>query len=117
MVPPGSSHHQHRSGPAHLHPAPEAVALPALHSTHHQHLQLTSPFASACTPPAPHLHPSCTSTAPHPCNAPCARAGREVREQMFEQVTALLHDLDEGMVPLSVMFPYAPIKVHRVRDK
>lgn len=36
---------------------------------------------------------------------------------MFEQVTALLHDLDEGMVPLSVMFPYAPIKVHRVRDK
>lgn len=42
--------------------------------------------------------------------------GREVREQMFEEVTELLHDLDEGMVPLSVIAPYAPIAAHKKRD-
>ncbi|KAG2500972.1 hypothetical protein HYH03_000794 [Edaphochlamys debaryana] len=43
--------------------------------------------------------------------------GREVREQLFEQVADLLHGLDEGMVPLSVFFPYAPIPVHFKRDR
>ncbi len=47
----------------------------------------------------------------------CCSAGREVREQLFEQVSDLLHGLDEGMVPLSVFFPYAPIPVHFKRDR
>ena len=33
------------------------------------------------------------------------------------EVTTLVHDLDKGMVPLSVFFPYAPIEAHRKRDK
>ncbi|KAJ9518461.1 hypothetical protein QJQ45_018487, partial [Haematococcus lacustris] len=43
--------------------------------------------------------------------------GREVREQLFEQVTDLMHDLDAGMLPVSVMFPYLPIPAHFARDK
>lgn len=43
--------------------------------------------------------------------------GREVREHLFEQVSELIHELDEGMVPLSVLFPYLPIEPHRRRDK
>lgn len=43
--------------------------------------------------------------------------GREVREQVFEKVADLLHDLDEGMIPISVMFPYLPIPAHFKRDK
>nr|QKY15112.1 sterol 14 desaturase (STE14) [Polytomella parva] len=43
--------------------------------------------------------------------------GREVREQMFERVSELLHELDEGMVPLSVFFPYLPIPPHQKRDR
>jgi sterol 14alpha-demethylase len=43
--------------------------------------------------------------------------GREIRENMFDQVKDLLHDLDEGMKPISVFFPYLPIKIHRQRDK
>ncbi|PNW86578.1 hypothetical protein CHLRE_02g092350v5 [Chlamydomonas reinhardtii] len=43
--------------------------------------------------------------------------GREVREQLFDEVADLLHGLDEGMVPLSVFFPYAPIPVHFKRDR
>ncbi len=43
--------------------------------------------------------------------------GREVRENLFEQVADLLHGLDEGMVPISVFFPYLPIPVHKKRDK
>jgi sterol 14-demethylase len=43
--------------------------------------------------------------------------GREVREQMFEEVTHLLHELDEGMLPISVIAPYLPIAAHRKRDK
>ena len=42
--------------------------------------------------------------------------GREIRENLFSEVTALVHDLDKGMVPLSVFFPYAPIEAHRKRD-
>lgn len=44
-------------------------------------------------------------------------AGREVRENMFGEVTALLHDLDEGMMPISVLAPYLPIPAHNRRDK
>ncbi|GFR40145.1 hypothetical protein Agub_g701 [Astrephomene gubernaculifera] len=43
--------------------------------------------------------------------------GREVREQLFDQVADLLHGLDEGMVPLSVFFPYLPIEPHKKRDR
>ena len=44
-------------------------------------------------------------------------AGREVREQCLDEVTELLHDLDDGMLPISVMFPYLPIPAHFKRDK
>lgn len=42
--------------------------------------------------------------------------GREVREHMFREVADLYHDLDDGMRPLSVIFPYAPTAYHRKRD-
>ena len=35
---------------------------------------------------------------------------------MFDQVSSLLHDLDDGMRPISVFFPYLPIAAHRKRD-
>ncbi len=44
-------------------------------------------------------------------------AGREVRENLFRQVADLYHELDAGMKPISVLFPYLPIKVHRNRDR
>lgn len=44
-------------------------------------------------------------------------AGREVREQMFAQVAQLFHDLDAGMLPISVLFPYLPIPAHAHRDR
>ena len=44
-------------------------------------------------------------------------AGREIREQMFEKVAELLHDLDEGMIPITTIAPYLPIAAHRKRDK
>lgn len=43
--------------------------------------------------------------------------GREVREQVFERVSDLLHDLDEGMIPISVLAPYLPIPAHAKRDR
>nr|CAD1820427.1 unnamed protein product [Ananas comosus var. bracteatus] len=42
--------------------------------------------------------------------------GREVREKLFDNVSALFHDLDNGMQPISVIFPYLPIPAHRQRD-
>ena len=42
--------------------------------------------------------------------------GREIRESLFEDVYRLFHFLDMGMQPISVMFPYLPIKAHRDRD-
>ena len=36
---------------------------------------------------------------------------------MFEKVATLLHDLDEGMIPISTIAPYLPIAVHRKRDR
>ena len=35
---------------------------------------------------------------------------------MFERVADLYHDLDEGMKPISVLFPYLPTAFHRKRD-
>ncbi|KZV20615.1 obtusifoliol 14alpha-demethylase [Dorcoceras hygrometricum] len=43
--------------------------------------------------------------------------GEEVRNQLFEDVSALFHDLDNGMLPISVIFPYLPIPAHRRRDQ
>ncbi|KAK1311224.1 Sterol 14-demethylase [Acorus calamus] len=43
--------------------------------------------------------------------------GREVRDKLFADVSALFHDLDNGMLPISVIFPYLPIPAHRRRDK
>ncbi|XP_057516846.1 sterol 14-demethylase-like [Amaranthus tricolor] len=43
--------------------------------------------------------------------------GREVRDKLFDDVSALFHDLDNGMQPISVMFPYLPIPAHRRRDR
>jgi len=42
--------------------------------------------------------------------------GREVRESLFEEVYRQFHFLDMGMQPISVLFPYLPIKAHRDRD-
>lgn len=43
--------------------------------------------------------------------------GQEVRDQLFDDVSALFHDLDNGMLPISVLLPYLPIPAHRRRDK
>ncbi|KAG0459600.1 hypothetical protein HPP92_022728 [Vanilla planifolia] len=43
--------------------------------------------------------------------------GREVRDKLFDDVSALFHDLDNGMRPISVLFPYLPIPAHRQRDR
>ncbi|CAN6470557.1 unnamed protein product [Victoria cruziana] len=43
--------------------------------------------------------------------------GREVRDKLFDDVSALFHDLDNGMLPISVILPYLPIPAHRRRDR
>ncbi|KAF2307421.1 hypothetical protein GH714_027043 [Hevea brasiliensis] len=43
--------------------------------------------------------------------------GREVRDKLFDDVSALFHDLDNGMLPISVLFPYLPIPAHHRRDR
>ncbi|XP_034692401.1 sterol 14-demethylase-like [Vitis riparia] len=43
--------------------------------------------------------------------------GQEVRDKLFADVSALFHDLDNGMLPISVIFPYLPIPAHRRRDQ
>lgn len=43
--------------------------------------------------------------------------GEEVRNKLFDDVSALFHDLDNGMLPISVIFPYLPIPAHRRRDR
>ena len=43
--------------------------------------------------------------------------GSEVRDQLFKNVSDLFHDLDNGMLPISVLFPYLPIPAHKKRDK
>lgn len=42
--------------------------------------------------------------------------GDDVRENMFDDVSRLYHDLDKGITPLSFFFPYAPVEAHRKRD-
>jgi sterol 14alpha-demethylase len=43
--------------------------------------------------------------------------GREVRENLFGEVSHLIHDLDQGMQPISVLAPHLPTAAHRKRDK
>jgi sterol 14-demethylase len=43
--------------------------------------------------------------------------GQEVRNNLFENVSSLFHDLDNGMLPISVLFPYLPIPAHWRRDR
>jgi sterol 14-demethylase len=43
--------------------------------------------------------------------------GDEVRENMFEDMSRLFHDIDHGITPLSFFFPYAPTPAHKVRDE
>ncbi|XP_047310629.1 obtusifoliol 14-alpha demethylase-like [Impatiens glandulifera] len=43
--------------------------------------------------------------------------GVEVRNKLFDDVSALFHDLDNGMLPISVIFPYLPIPAHKRRDQ
>lgn len=43
--------------------------------------------------------------------------GEEVRNKLFDDVSALFHHLDNGMLPISVIFPYLPIPAHRRRDQ
>eukprot|EP00753_Platysulcus_tardus_P018246 PLAT6794.1.p2 GENE.PLAT6794.1~~PLAT6794.1.p2 ORF type:complete len:498 (+),score=258.47 PLAT6794.1:48-1496(+) len=43
--------------------------------------------------------------------------GNEVRENLFRQVADLYVQLDEGITPLSFIFPRAPIPAHARRDK
>jgi sterol 14-demethylase len=43
--------------------------------------------------------------------------GREVRENLFNEVYKHFHDLDNGMLPISVLAPRLPIKAHKQRDQ
>lgn len=43
--------------------------------------------------------------------------GREVRENLFGEVSHLIHDMDQGMQPISVLANWLPIKAHRLRDR
>ncbi|CAN8070387.1 unnamed protein product [Agarophyton chilense] len=43
--------------------------------------------------------------------------GREVREHLFGEVSKLIHDLDQGMQPISVLANWLPTKAHRIRDR
>ena len=43
--------------------------------------------------------------------------GDDVREELFEDIARIYHDLDKGVTPLSFFFPYAPTAAHALRDK
>lgn len=43
--------------------------------------------------------------------------GREVRDKLFDDVSALFHNLDNGMRPISIIFPYLPIPAHCRHDR
>jgi sterol 14alpha-demethylase len=43
--------------------------------------------------------------------------GKEVRENLFKEVSELLHDIDEGLQPIAIFFPYLPIPAFRKRDR
>lgn len=42
--------------------------------------------------------------------------GDDVRDNMYTEVADLYHDLDQGVQPISVFFPNAPIKAHWKRN-
>lgn len=42
--------------------------------------------------------------------------GDDVREKLFREVSALYHDMDQGLTPLTVFFPNAPTEAHRKRN-
>ncbi|KAF0935573.1 hypothetical protein E2562_034756 [Oryza meyeriana var. granulata] len=43
--------------------------------------------------------------------------GKEVRENMFDEVSSLLHELIGGLQLISMFFPYLPTPAHRRRDR
>jgi sterol 14-demethylase len=43
--------------------------------------------------------------------------GDEIRHALYEEVSRLYRDLDEGLSHVSVFFPHLPTKAHRRRDK
>ena len=43
--------------------------------------------------------------------------GPEIRGELFLEVSHLYEQLDKGLTPLSIFFPYAPISAHAKRDK
>lgn len=43
--------------------------------------------------------------------------GEEIRENLSGEVARLFQQLDEGLMPISVFFPYLPIPKHRKRDE
>eukprot|EP00002_Diphylleia_rotans_P033394 TRINITY_DN7099_c0_g1_i1.p1 TRINITY_DN7099_c0_g1~~TRINITY_DN7099_c0_g1_i1.p1 ORF type:complete len:494 (-),score=99.23 TRINITY_DN7099_c0_g1_i1:159-1640(-) len=43
--------------------------------------------------------------------------GKEVRENMFDQVASLYHDLEHGITPISVFFPNLPMPAHWRRNR
>jgi sterol 14alpha-demethylase len=43
--------------------------------------------------------------------------GREVRENMFDEDSSLLHELIGGLHLVSMFFPYLPTPGHRRRDR
>lgn len=43
--------------------------------------------------------------------------GKEVRDNLFGEVYHLIHDMDQGMQPISVLANWLPIKPHRLRDR
>lgn len=43
--------------------------------------------------------------------------GKEIRENLFSEVAKLYQTLDEGLLPISVFFPYLPIPAHKRRDE
>jgi sterol 14-demethylase len=42
--------------------------------------------------------------------------GDDVRENLFEDVSRIYHDLEKGVTPLSFFFPNAPTEAHRKRN-
>ena len=42
--------------------------------------------------------------------------GDDVRDDMYEDVSRIFHDLDQGLQPYSVFFPYLPTEAHKKRD-
>lgn len=43
--------------------------------------------------------------------------GPEIREHLSAEVAEIFQELDEGLLPISVFFPYLPIPAHRKRDR